>query len=94
MVRIRGGPDRVAELFIGKRASMTDASGTTNYTYDNLDRLITKQTPEGTLNYTYDAAGNLASMTSGDGNVSVNYTWDSLNRLSTVTDSPIANARR
>ena len=66
---------------------MTDTSGTTNYTYDNLDLLITKQTPEGTLNYTYDAAGNLASMTSGDGNVSVNYTWDSLNRLSTVTDN-------
>ena len=41
----------------GKRASMTDTSGTTNYTYDNLDLLITKQTPEGTLNYTYDAAG-------------------------------------
>ena len=26
-------------------------------------------------------------MTSGDGNVSVSYTWDSLNRLSTVADS-------
>ena len=26
-------------------------------------------------------------MTSGDGNVSVNYTWDSMNRLSTVTDN-------
>jgi RHS repeat-associated protein len=71
----------------GKRASMTDASGQTTYTYDTLDRLITKQTPEGTLNYAYDAAGNLASMTSGDGNVSVSYTWDTLNRLSTVADS-------
>jgi uncharacterized protein RhaS with RHS repeats len=26
-------------------------------------------------------------MTSGDGNASVSYTWDSLNRLSTVTDN-------
>ena len=45
-----------------------------------------KTTPEGTLNYTYDAAGDLASMTSSDGNVSVDYTWDELNRLSTVVD--------
>jgi RHS repeat-associated protein len=73
----------------GKRATMMDASGTTTYSYDSLDRLITKQTPEGTLNYTYDAAGNLASMTSGDGNVQVSYTWDSLNRLSTVVDSKL-----
>src|SRR6185437_14720682 len=71
----------------GKRATMTDASGTTTYTYDDLDRLTTKATQEGTLNYTYDAAGNLASMASADGNVSVAYTWDSLNRLSTVADS-------
>lgn len=39
---------------------MTDASGTTTYGYDSLDRLIMKATPEGTLNYTYDAARNLA----------------------------------
>jgi YD repeat-containing protein len=45
-----------------------------------------KATPEGTLNYTYDTAGNLASMTSSDGNVSAAYTWDELNRLSTVVD--------
>jgi YD repeat-containing protein len=70
----------------GKRASMTDASGTTTYSYDSLDRLTMKATPEGTLNYTYDAASNLASMTSSDGNVSAAYTWDELNRLSTVVD--------
>jgi len=45
-----------------------------------------KATPEGTLNYAYDAAGNLASMISSDGNLSVGYTWDELNRLSTVVD--------
>jgi RHS repeat-associated protein len=70
----------------GKRASMTDASGTTTYSYDSLDRLTMKTTPEGTLNYTYDAAGDLASMTSSDGNVSAAYTWDELNRLSAVVD--------
>jgi YD repeat-containing protein len=70
----------------GKRATMSDASGTTTYSYDSLDRLTMKATPEGTLNYTYDPAGNLASMTSSDGNVSADYTWDELNRLSTVVD--------
>lgn len=66
---------------------MSDASGGTSYSYDNQDRLISKTTPEGTLNYTYDAVGNLASMASGDGVVSVTYTWDNLNRLSSVTDA-------
>ena len=36
----------------GKRATMTDASGTTTYTYDSQDRLITKATPQGTPTYT------------------------------------------
>ena len=39
---------------------MSDGSGTTTYTYDNADRLITK----GILSYTYDAAGNLATLSS------------------------------
>jgi len=72
----------------GKRASMTDASGTTIYTYDNLDRLIIKVTPQGTLNYTYDTVGNVASMSSSNANgVSVAYTYDTLNRLSTAVDN-------
>jgi len=71
----------------GKRATMTDASGTTAYSYDSQDRLVQKATPEGTLNYAYDAAGNLASMASADGIVNVSYTWDSQNRLNTVVDS-------
>jgi RHS repeat-associated protein len=72
----------------GKRATMTDASGTTNYTYDAQNRLQTKATPQGTLTYTYDTAGNVASMASADANgVSVVYAYDSLNRLSKVVDN-------
>ena len=72
----------------GKRATMTDASGTTTYTYDNLDRLKTKATPQGTLTYTYDATGNVASINSSNAKgISVNYTYDELNRLSTVIDN-------
>jgi RHS repeat-associated protein len=69
---------------------MTDATGTTTYGYDNLDRLTSKATPQGTLTYTYDAAGNVASMSSNNDPVhgmSVSYTYDNLNRLATVVDN-------
>jgi YD repeat-containing protein len=73
---------------------MTDASGTTTYTYDNLDRLTVKATPQGALSYTYDAAGNLASMASSNAHgVSVLYTWDELNRLRTVVDNNLPSSQ-
>jgi RHS repeat-associated protein len=81
-------PESFTYTATGKRATMTDASGTTIYTYDAQDRLQTKATPQGTLTYTYDTAGNVASMTSSNANgVSVGYTYDSLNRLATVVDN-------
>ena len=76
----------------GQRSSMTDASGTTSYTYDLRDRLTQKATPEGTLAYTYDAAGNLASIRSSNANgTSVNYAHDALNRLASVQDNRLAS---
>src|SRR5208283_5417394 len=82
----------VAESFTytptGKRGTMTDASGTTTYIYDDHDRLNQKQTPQGTLTYTYDLAGNVASIKSSNANgIWVSYTYDSLNRLATVVDN-------
>src|SRR5439155_6153741 len=76
----------------GTRLSMTDASGTTNYSsYDNRDRLKTKATPEGTLNYTYDAHGNLLTIASSNTNgASMTYTYDVLNRLATAKDNRVA----
>jgi len=72
----------------GQRASMTDASGTTTYTYDLRDRLLTKATPQGTLTYTYGPTGTLRTMTSSNANgASVTYTDDTLNRLATVKDN-------
>ena len=72
----------------GMRASMTDASGTTNYTYDTRNRLLTKATPEGTLTYTYDPSGNVASIDSSNANgTSVSYVWDAANELLSVTDN-------
>ena len=68
---------------------MTDASGTTSYTYDGLDRLITKTTQAaGMLTYSYDAAGHVASIKSSNSHgASVNYTYDGVGRLSTVVDN-------
>lgn len=70
------------------RKTMTDASGQTQYGYDSLNRLLTKQTPEGTLTYQYDDAGNIKTVRSSNVNgVSNDYGYDSLNRLSTVLDN-------
>ena len=72
----------------GKRASMTDPTGTTTYGYTNRDQVLTKATPQGTLAYTYDLSGNAASVVSSNANgTSVAYAWDADNRLSTVTDN-------
>ena len=67
--------------------------GTTTYTYDTMDRLTTKATPEGTLNYTYDVAGHVASIASSNTNgASMSYTYDSINRLSTVVDNRLSGS--
>ena len=72
----------------GQRASMQDASGTTTYSYDNRDRLLSKATPQGTLNYSYDPAGNLTSIRSNRaGGAAMDYSYDARNRLATVTDA-------
>lgn len=72
----------------GMRRSMTDASGTTTYTYDLRDRLLTKQTPQGTLTYTHDLTGGLISMRSSNADgVSVDYTYDDVYRLENVIDN-------
>ena len=58
-LRRRGGLCGAAQITYGyddagRRVSMIDASGTTNYTYDTRDRLLTKATTAaGTLTYTY-----------------------------------------
>ncbi len=69
----------------GKRESVTDNRGTTSYSYDLRDRLLTVNNPDGTsLVYTYDDVGNRTSVTVPSG--TTHYTFDSLNRLETVTD--------
>ncbi|MGH9762798.1 MAG: hypothetical protein ACREAC_18400, partial [Blastocatellia bacterium] len=72
----------------GRRATMTDPSGTTKYSHDSRDRLTSKATPEGTLTYSYDSAGNVLSVQSSNANgVNTGYSYDKDERLSTVTDN-------
>jgi RHS repeat-associated protein len=69
----------------GKRTSMTDWRGSTAYSYDVLDRLLSVAGPAGTTQYGYDAAGNRTTLTYPDGKA-VNHKYDALNRLSQLTD--------
>lgn len=72
----------------GRRRSMTDASGATEYTYDLRDRLLTKQTPQGMLTYGYNATGGLVTVrSSNEDGVSVDYDYDDVSRLEKVTDN-------
>ncbi len=74
----------------GQRATMTDTSGLTTYSYDNRDRLLLKEVvwsngPTVLLNYSYDANGNVTNLWSSTVNgVTNNYQYDALNRLTNV----------
>lgn len=70
----------------GNRTRMTDLQGVSNYTFDELNRLVTYQPPLGpTVGFGYDAAGNRTSIQYGAGKT-VTYTYDPVNRLATVKD--------
>ncbi len=71
--------------------TVTDQHGTTTYTYDSNNRLLTEIKTDGTqMRYEYDAVGNrtLVEITRG-GSItsSTTYTYDDLNRLENVIDS-------
>ncbi len=73
-------------------SQVTDPTGTYSFTYDNLGRLTGTTTNYSFLNsrsliesYSYDADSNRTSFTDPEGGVT-NYTYDTLNRLATLTD--------
>ena len=72
----------------GNLKSRTDSTGTTNYTYDNLNRLLDENLPGnadacktgGTvITWSYDLANNVTSQCDGSGNVT--YGYDPANNL-------------
>jgi RHS repeat-associated protein len=87
------GVDYVYDL-AGKIKQVTDPTGTYGMAYDNMGRLIgtTTQysflpgTPTFSNSYAYDAASNRTSLTLPDSSTDT-YTYDTLNRLTKITDS-------
>jgi RHS repeat-associated protein len=61
---------------VGNRLTQTAPGGTTNYSYDENDRL----TQAGSSTYAYDDNGNLLSISTGQ-----TFTWDVFNRLTQAT---------
>jgi hypothetical protein len=44
-------PETFTYTLTGKRATMSDASGGTTYSYTNRDQVLNKATPQGALSY-------------------------------------------
>jgi RHS repeat-associated protein len=70
---------------VGNRTVMNDWNGQTLWTYDRADRVTRCTTNGQETSYGYDAVGNLTSIQWESGKP-VQYTYDSANRMKTVTD--------
>jgi RHS repeat-associated protein len=69
----------------GNQAQLSDPTGATTFTYDELNRNLTKSVPaRPTMTYTYDGVGNLLTLTDAGGQVS--YRYDDANRLDQLTE--------
>jgi len=86
------GVDYIYDL-VGKIQHVNDPTGSYGFAYDNMGRLIGATTsysflPGQTFSnaYAYDANSNRTSYTAPDGSTN-NYTYDTLSRLSTLTNS-------
>jgi RHS repeat-associated protein len=70
----------------GNVTRMVDSLGTSNYVYDELNRLTSYTDPFGkAIGYQYDEIGNVTKLTYPDGK-QVTYAFDANNRMSSFTD--------
>jgi len=70
----------------GRRAAMTDGTGTTTYSYDAAGRLTSSTNGAGaTVSRTYDPAGNVVTLTYPNGKTVTN-TFDGTGDLASITD--------
>jgi len=75
---------------IGNRLTMVDNDGTTTYTYDELNRLLTVAYPVGSpanVSYSYDPMGN--RMTMIEDSVVTNYVYNAADQLTSTTKSGV-----
>jgi RHS repeat-associated protein len=70
----------------GNRATMVDGTGTTSYSYDEMDRLQSVTSPgPSTVGYRYDLDGNRTKLLYPDA-TAVTYSFDKASRLGSLTD--------
>lgn len=75
----------------GNQKSKTESvagtnKGTTNYTYDGLNRFVSEQAPDKTYSYQYDSYGNRSQLSvTGDENYATSYTYDKNNSMRNQT---------
>ena len=70
---------------LGRRASLSDGTGTTSFSYDPLGRITQVQAPNtGTIGYSYDARGQRTGLTYPD-STHIQYAYWSDGQLHTVT---------
>ncbi len=85
-----GGTKTVTVSYVydgaGNLKTQTDPSGTTSYTYDGRNKVLTKNAASGggTLTYNYDADANLTLVKDAGGSTS--YTYNTRNLLASLTD--------
>lgn len=71
----------------GRRTAMTDATGTTRYSYDAFGEPVSVKTGAGSITrYTYDAAGNTTSIVYPGVSTTVTRHFNTLEQLDNVTD--------
>ncbi|RLJ15763.1 hypothetical protein DJ030_18000 [bacterium endosymbiont of Escarpia laminata] len=78
---------------MGKRLSVVDSRGVTNYEYDNRNRLVRRVDPDGlTLDYAYTVINRLASVATSGGRTT-SHSYDALGRLlsTTAADSGVTD---
>jgi RHS repeat-associated protein len=63
------------------------------YTYDDLGRQLTETSGSRTHAYAYDLAGNRVTVTYGGTDTVLTSTYDALNRLSTLSETPALSAQ-
>jgi len=77
---------------VGSTTTMTDATGTTTYQYDDMQRLVsTTDSNDKTVSYTYDILGRKTSITTPD-NTKTSYAYDVMDRLVEVSQNGAAIA--
>jgi RHS repeat-associated protein len=76
----------------GRRSSMTDATGTTRYSYDATGQLVSVTAPDGqVVTASYNVAGQMTALTYPDGLI-VSYDYDGNGRLVGLHDSRAGDA--